>query len=277
MAYFKVDAAPDPRARRRASTSRWSAADDEESVVGSRPNLVASFPPHVAAAARRRRPDRGRHSKALHFFDEAWVRRFASCAIAARSPRLRWSRWRQVGATSPPPVARALAAAGAELARVAAHLLRDAGPLRERRRRRTTRAGSPGRACKTGFDPTDPAYYHGGDLKAAGLHRRTCSAIKDLGFTALWVTPVAQAGSGRERQRRLPRLLGPRLHDGRPAPRHRPGLRRARRQRARPRAEGVPRRRRQPHGGHRPADGHVVHRRARTAPATARSSTRRAT
>jgi glycosidase len=39
----------------------------------------------------------------------------------------------------------------------------------------------------TGYDPTDTAYYHGGDLKGltANLER-----IKNLGFTALWVTPV---------------------------------------------------------------------------------------
>ncbi len=41
----------------------------------------------------------------------------------------------------------------------------------------------------TGYDPTDPGYYHGGDLTglAANLQR-----IKDLGFTALWVTPVVK-------------------------------------------------------------------------------------
>ncbi len=39
----------------------------------------------------------------------------------------------------------------------------------------------------TGFDPNDSGYYHGGDLKGltGGLQR-----IKDLGFTALWITPV---------------------------------------------------------------------------------------
>ncbi len=47
--------------------------------------------------------------------------------------------------------------------------------------------GLTGPRVKTGFDPTDPGYYHGGDLAglAANLQR-----IKDLGFTALWVTPV---------------------------------------------------------------------------------------
>jgi len=41
----------------------------------------------------------------------------------------------------------------------------------------------------TGFDPSDTGYYHGGDLKglASGLQR-----IKDLGFTALWITPVLE-------------------------------------------------------------------------------------
>ena len=45
----------------------------------------------------------------------------------------------------------------------------------------------------TGFDPTNTAYYHGGDLK--GL-TGTCTdtkhglaRIKSLGFTAIWVTP----------------------------------------------------------------------------------------
>jgi glycosidase len=48
-------------------------------------------------------------------------------------------------------------------------------------------AGRAGPRATTGFDPTDTGYYHGGDLKglAANLQR-----IKDLGFTALWVTPV---------------------------------------------------------------------------------------
>ena len=49
-------------------------------------------------------------------------------------------------------------------------------------------SGSPG---VTGFNPADPGYYHGGDLKglAADLPR-----IKGLGFTAIWVTPVLKQG-----------------------------------------------------------------------------------
>jgi glycosidase len=47
--------------------------------------------------------------------------------------------------------------------------------------------GLSGPKGATGFDPTDPGYYHGGDLK--GLDQNL-QRIKDLGFTALWVTPV---------------------------------------------------------------------------------------
>jgi glycosidase len=41
----------------------------------------------------------------------------------------------------------------------------------------------------TGFDPTDSGYYHGGDLKGLDEHLQR---IRDLGFTALWVTPVVK-------------------------------------------------------------------------------------
>jgi glycosidase len=49
--------------------------------------------------------------------------------------------------------------------------------------------GLTGPRTRTGYDPTDTGYYHGGDLVglAANLQR-----IKDLGFTALWVTPVLE-------------------------------------------------------------------------------------
>jgi glycosidase len=51
------------------------------------------------------------------------------------------------------------------------------------------RGGLGGPRARTGYDPTDPGYYHGGDLLGltANLQR-----IKDLGFTALWVTPVVK-------------------------------------------------------------------------------------
>jgi glycosidase len=47
--------------------------------------------------------------------------------------------------------------------------------------------GLTGPRVTTGFDPTDTGYFHGGDLK--GLADRL-QRIKDLGFTALWLTPV---------------------------------------------------------------------------------------
>ncbi len=56
------------------------------------------------------------------------------------------------------------------------------------------RGGATGSRVATGFDPADEGWYHGGDLEGltggcteprAGLQR-----VKDLGFTAVWVTPV---------------------------------------------------------------------------------------
>ena len=47
--------------------------------------------------------------------------------------------------------------------------------------------GLSGDRLRTGYDPTDKAFYHGGDL--AGVIRRL-DYIKALGMTALWVGPV---------------------------------------------------------------------------------------
>jgi glycosidase len=56
------------------------------------------------------------------------------------------------------------------------------------------RGGRSGSRVSTGYDPADTGWYHGGDLKGLtggcsdpkhGLRR-----IADLGFSALWVTPV---------------------------------------------------------------------------------------
>jgi glycosidase len=47
--------------------------------------------------------------------------------------------------------------------------------------------GLSGPRGTTGFDPTDTGFYHGGDLQ--GL-KDNLKRIHDLGFTALWVTPV---------------------------------------------------------------------------------------
>ena len=55
------------------------------------------------------------------------------------------------------------------------------------------RGGLTGGSGNTGYDPTSTAYFHGGDLE--GLTgdctdtKHGLARIKDLGFTALWVTP----------------------------------------------------------------------------------------
>jgi glycosidase len=56
------------------------------------------------------------------------------------------------------------------------------------------RGGLAGLRSVTGYDPVDPGWYHGGDLKGLTgtcTDKRTGLArVKDLGFTAIWVTPV---------------------------------------------------------------------------------------
>lgn len=49
------------------------------------------------------------------------------------------------------------------------------------------RGGAQGDRLVTGYDPTDPGFYHGGDLK--GLTARL-DYIQGLGATALWIAPV---------------------------------------------------------------------------------------
>jgi glycosidase len=58
------------------------------------------------------------------------------------------------------------------------------------------KGGYTGTAKQTGFEPADPAFWHGGDLR--GL-TGTCTdtktglaRIKSLGFTAIWLTPVVK-------------------------------------------------------------------------------------
>jgi glycosidase len=56
------------------------------------------------------------------------------------------------------------------------------------------RGGKTGSRVATGFDPTDTGWFHGGDLKGltggCADPRHGLQRIKDLGFSALWVTPV---------------------------------------------------------------------------------------
>jgi glycosidase len=46
--------------------------------------------------------------------------------------------------------------------------------------------GLIGSRSQSGFDPSDKAYFHGGDLKGLTQHLQY---IKDLGFTSIWITP----------------------------------------------------------------------------------------
>jgi glycosidase len=46
--------------------------------------------------------------------------------------------------------------------------------------------GLTGGSSTTGFDPSDIGYWHGGDFKGLTEHLKY---IKDMGFTAIWITP----------------------------------------------------------------------------------------
>ncbi|RCS28859.1 alpha-amylase [Rhodanobacter denitrificans] len=49
------------------------------------------------------------------------------------------------------------------------------------------RGGLSGKRSETGYDPTDKAFYHGGDLKGV---TSKLDYIRGLGATAIWLTPV---------------------------------------------------------------------------------------
>ena len=68
MAYFHVDARQIKAEE--AADEQELESEAEESVVGSRPNLVASFPPHVQLKLGDEVPV-AVDTKNLHFFDEA--------------------------------------------------------------------------------------------------------------------------------------------------------------------------------------------------------------
>jgi multiple sugar transport system ATP-binding protein len=70
MAYFKVDARQIRSEATSVDETLAEGAEHEESVVGSRPNLVASFPPHVQLHLGDAVPI-AVDTKNLHFFDEA--------------------------------------------------------------------------------------------------------------------------------------------------------------------------------------------------------------
>ncbi len=100
------------------------------------------------------------------------------------------------GATPPPPTAAELALlsqpptvsafAGQRVYFVMTDRYRNGDPTNDR-------GGRTGSVSQHGFDPTSTGHFHGGDL--AGLTgacddpRAGLARIRDLGFTALWVTP----------------------------------------------------------------------------------------
>jgi ABC-type sugar transport system ATPase subunit len=68
MAYFKVDARHIKAEA--AEEEEMLASEDDQTVVGARPNLVASFPPHVQLRLTDEVPV-AVDTRNLHFFDEA--------------------------------------------------------------------------------------------------------------------------------------------------------------------------------------------------------------
>ena len=143
MAYFKVDARQIQSEASIVDESLAAADDREETVVGSRPNLVASFPPHVQLRLGDEVAGRREHEGA------ALLRRSVGCAasLAGRCGG-RCDRARRVGRIRDSRAALVpLAAADAKLACRAAHLLRHAGPVCERLD--GERPGRAGRASGT--------------------------------------------------------------------------------------------------------------------------------
>jgi alpha-amylase len=95
-----------------------------------------------------------------------------------------------------PPTGAALAALSQPPARTAIARERIYFVMPDRYRNGNTandRGGVSGARGQTGFDPTDPGWFHGGDY--AGLTgdcddpRRGLARLEELGFTAIWVTP----------------------------------------------------------------------------------------
>ena len=218
-----------------------------EGVTASRPNLVAAVPGARRARAEARRPDPVAVDVAQRCTSSTrrLVRRCASAArrrgrsrraLGASRLRRRASNGRsrrrrpapRCAALSQPPATRR--------DRVAADLLRHDRPLRERRP--VERHGRPQRRPRD--DRLRPGRrrlvprrrLQGPDRR---LHRHRCTGSRGSrtsASTRSGSTPPFGQQRRAGRQRRLPRLLGHRLHARRPAPRHRRRLRRVRRLRA---------------------------------------------
>ena len=279
MAFFRIDA----RTIRSVAAATGDAVEEvvgDEGIAAARPNLVAAFPPRVALADRgRRRGGRGRRARpflrrgdrsSAPLSPATGLRRGGarSWALACVALVAAVAVGTAVGAPAPTPAP----PSGAELARLSAPPTR--GPLASQRiyfvmtdryangDPSNDRGGKTGARTVTGFDPADAGWFHGGDF--AGL-RGSCTGaadglarIADLGFTAVWITPpfgqrTVQGDSAGYHGYWITDFTAPDRHLGteqefgalvdlRPLAR----------------AEGDPRRRRQPHGRRR-----LAHRRQR--------------
>ncbi len=236
MAYFTIDADGGP--------DRGTAAPTDDvppkgagGIAGARPNLIAHFPPRVALQIGDTDPRRRRHGQ-----PPPLRQRDGRCVSArallspARSPVPR-SPWRpsplagRDGAAAPPSGAEleALAQppaytpfASQRIYFVMPDRYANGDPSNDR-------GGKSGGRSVTGFDPVDTGWYHGGDLKGltGTLHRPAAGPAADQRPRLHRDLGDARRGpaDGAGLERRLPRLLGPRLHRRRPAPRQRGRLR----------------------------------------------------
>ena len=250
-----------------------------EGIVAARPNLVAEFPAHTILRLIRSRCRSLSTSRGCTSSTARPVRRSASAArrrVVALVRRRRSVRrapvqgrtWPRSPSPRPTP-----SLATDRIYFVMTDRYANGDPSNDT-------GGVKGTANVTGYDPTSTAWWHGGDLKGltGGVHRSEARARAHQGSRLQRDLDHARrrqpglAGN----QRRLPRLLGHRLHARRSASRHRSGLRRLHLVRPQARDEGDPRRRRQPHRRHHSGRRRRTTRR-RIATATARSSTPRST
>ncbi len=182
----------------------------------------------------------------------------AACAsialAAARGGALGSRRASRAAAAGGGGARRALAAADGLAVRLAARLLRDAGPLRERRPVERPRRRRPASRSRTGYDPAEHRLVPRRRLQGAHRHAATTRARASRGSRR---SASPRSGS------RPP--VGQQTVQGDSAAYHgywgldftrvdphlgtERGLHGVRRLRALARAEGLPRRRRQPHGG----------------------------
>jgi energy-coupling factor transporter ATP-binding protein EcfA2 len=229
VAYFKVEA--------EAFTGTAIVEEEEqettgEGVTGSRPNLVASVPSREALELKiGDQVPLGSTSGPRTCSTRRRVRRCASAlgagvALAAALGRLAAGAAALASTGAAPALrrcaARALATADVRAARVRADLLRPPRPVRERRpleRPRRPRRRPRGHRLRPRRSRLVPRRRSQGPHRR--LHRPAARARarprprlqRDLDDAG------AEAEERAGRQRRLPRLLGPRLHDRRPTPR----------------------------------------------------------